>query len=348
MRLNHFTLVFVMIAIAVIVITDIRTNSLKAVIENKEQIDRNLDTAIDDGVSKLAQIDLNNNIIIDKEAAVNSFFMSLSSSFAILSDKESQEKLNLCIPVIVITMEDGFYVFFSDEYTGSDGYTYVAKRWSENYPFDYEDEDFIYRFTLGDVVKLYDKNNLFGGGAGQVYSLDYHDIQNEATYSDFRALRPSSFLLEDEAFGLARKGTIIARLEEAMAYYTNRHNIIAEQYGITYSFSLPAIKKGDWEPYLDNVSMLVVFQGYPYGNETGEFYNRFASAGAKISKRKTYYIEQKEWYLIYHRDGCPELSRSGIVFWDEPYYDPLECVKQGCYQCPVCFQSGIYAPNFEP
>lgn len=347
MRLSHFSIIFVILAVAVIVITDIKTNDLKAVIDNREQINRNLDIAIDDGASMLTEVDMNNDIIINKEEAVNSFFMSLSSSFGVLSDKSSQEKLNLYIPVIAVTMEDGYYVFFSDEYTGSDGHTYVAKRWSEKFPYYYEDNDFIYSFTLGDVVKIFDKNNLLGDGAQQVYDMDYHDFQRESVYSTFRTLRPSSIFLNDESFNLARKGTIITRLEDTMAYYTSKHNKIASQYGITYTFSLPAIKNDEWEPFLDNTSMFVVFQGYPYGSESGETYNRFASAGAKVSKREAFYIEQKGWYLIYHRAGCPELLKPGIIIKDEPYYDPMDCVMQGCYQCPVCFpDNGIYAPKY--
>ncbi len=93
MKLNQFAMIFVIIAIAVIVYTDISTNNLKAVIENKEQIDRNIDTAIDDGVTSLAELDDSNNITVNKDRAINSFFLSLHASFGVLSDKDSQEKI---------------------------------------------------------------------------------------------------------------------------------------------------------------------------------------------------------------------------------------------------------------
>jgi hypothetical protein len=336
--------------ITTIVITDLKTNDLNSVIENKEQIDRNIDTAIDDGVTSLAEVDGNNNIIINKEAAVNSFFLSLHSAFGVLSDKVGQDKLNLYIPVVVVTMEDGYYVFYSDEYIGSDGHAIVSKRWSEKFPYSYEDDDFIYGFTLGDVITLYDKNGIFGESENRIiYSMDYHDFRIKDEYASFQSERPDSILLNDEEFGLIRKRTIIDCIESTMAYYTTRHNKIAANYGITYQFSLPVIRIEEWAPYLDDASMFAAFQGYPYGGETGETYNRFTSAGAKVSKSKMYYLEQSGWYLIYHLETCPELKKEGIILYEEPHYSVEACAAEGAYSCPICCgNTGVTAPDYVP
>jgi hypothetical protein len=134
-----------------------------------------------------------------------------------------------------------------------------------------------------------------------------------------------------------------------MAYYTSHHNHIAKQYGITYNFSLPVIREDEWAPYLDDVSMFVVFQGYPYGDKLGEVYNRIASSGAKISKNRLFYLEQIGWYYVYHRDNCPELENGGMILFDEPQYELETCVKKGAYACPVCNDmSGINAPDYLP
>ena len=349
MKIYHVALLFVIILLATVVVTDIQTNNMKAVIENKKQIDRYVDTAIDDGVTRLAEVDASNHIAVNKEAAVNSFFMSLCSAFGVLSDKEGREKLSVYVPVITITMEDGYYIFYSDEFTGADGFTYVSKRWSEKFPYYYEDADFIYGFTLGDVVTIYDKNDLFGGGTARtVYRMDYHDIQTKDTFVTFRSVRPNCILIDNENFELVRKGAIITSIENSMAYYTSQHNLIAAQYGITYNFSLPVISEEQWAPYLKDVGMFVLFQGYPFGEQIGETYNRVATAGAKVSKSKIYYIEQKGWYLVYHKSTCPELLLGGIMFKDEPQYDAMSCVKQGAYNCPRCFENGVFAPEYTP
>ncbi len=346
MKSYHFALVFIAIFVVVLITTDIKTDNLKEVIENKDEINRNLETALDDGVTNLAEVDNSNNISINKENAVNSFFMSLYSSFGIFSDKESQEKMNLYIPVVIVTMEDGYYVFYSDEYIGLDGKTYVSKRWSEKLPYYYEDSDFIYSFSLGNLVTVYDKNEIIQSETFErIFSMDYHDFRENEDFTNYKISKPNSILLKDEAFELVRKGSIIRSIEEAMAYYTSRHNNIAAQYGITYNFSLPGNNDKEWVPYIDDVGMYVVFQGYPYGNQMGETYNRVASSGAKISKDKMYYMEQKGWYLIYHKASCPELLKDGLILFDEPYYDPKACIDLGSYQCNICIPNSVSAPN---
>ncbi len=349
MKLTHLAIIFMIITVAVIIYIDIYTNNLNAVIEKRDQIDINIDTAIDDGVTNLAEVDEKNNIIIDRDKTVKSFFMSLYSTFGILSDADSQTELNLYVPVIAVKEEDGYYIFYSDEYVRADGFTYAAKRWSEKYPYYYEDEDFIYSFTLGDVVTLYDKHNILGSDLDQkIYRLDYHDFKMKAEYAAFRAARPDSIFLNDDIYELTKKSTILECIEETMAYYVNRHNRIAIQNGITYNFSLPPLSEDGWTKDIANVSMYVIFQGYPYGNQIDEVYNRVASAGAKITKRDTYYIEQKGWYLVYHKVSCPELHKDITILNEEPYYDPIACIRQGAYQCPVCTPNGVFAPDYDP
>jgi hypothetical protein len=349
MKIYHFILIFAIIALTLIVRIDINTSNFKAVVKNKEQIDRNIDTAVDDGVTSLVQVDVNNAIVVNKDAAVNSFFISLNSSFGTLSDVAQKDKLNLYVPVVLVTVEDGYYVFYSDIYTQPDGKKYVSKRWSEKFPYYYEDKDFVYGFTMGDVVTLYDKNNLLDpSGSSTVFQMDYHDLSTDEEYVTFRTARPDSILLSDD-FLTVRKNTMISGIEDTMAYYTSRHNSIAQQAGITYNFSLPSVNEDEWEEYLDNIGMFVVFQGYPYGEGSGETYNRIASAGAKVSKNDVYYLEQKGWYLVYHRSNCPELqAEDGIIFRDEPYYSISSAAAKGAYACPVCNQNGAFAPNYIP
>lgn len=337
MKLYHYVLIFVIIVLSITVITDIKTNHLNAVIKNKEQISKNLDTALDDGIASLVSVEGNNTIIVNKDKAMQSFFLSLHSSFGVLTNKEKRDEINLYIPVIVITEENGLYVFYSDEYQEADGFTYVSKRWSEKFPYSYEDEDFIYGFTLGDVITIHDKNGILDQYDHRpILEINYRDIKKDNLYENFRTLRPNSFLLDENAFEEIRKTTIIQCIETTMSYYTSHHNKIAAKYGITYNFNLPTISDNQWAPYIDDISMFVVFQGYPYGSEIGETYNRFLSTGAKLSKNKYYFLEQKDWYFIYHSSDCNELKKEGLIIKSEPYYTIQDCTKEGAYPCKVC------------
>ncbi|MDF2845412.1 MAG: putative rane protein [Herbinix sp.] len=341
MKLYHYILIYMLIAVVTVIVLDIETNDLKAIIANKEMIDKNLNTALDDGISRLTKSEDKYGISINKDAAMQSFFQSLETSFGVLSDPKAIEKLTMYIPVVAITMEDGFYVFHSDTIKELEGVTTITKRWSEKIPYYYEDNDFIYGFTLGDVISLYDKNGILSNnGSQKYYKVDYHDLSTKVEYSSFRSKRPNSFLLS-AGYDERKKGILIKVIEKSLAYYTSKHNRIATQYGITYNFSLPTVNKDDWELYLETNSMFVVFQGYPYGTEARETYNRIVSAGAKISKKNVYYLEQKDWYLIYHKDTCEELGKNGILFMEAPYYEVKECVKAGAYACPICSSEGV-------
>lgn len=348
MKLYHFAISFVIIAITSIIISDVRTDHLKTVWSDREKIDRYMDTAIDDAVTKLVEIGQNNQIIINKEKAVESFSASLYSSFGILSDKDKQEELDRYLPVIAVTTEDGYYTYAYFEYEGEDGHSYVTRRWTEKLPYYREDNDFIYGFTLGENITLLDKNGLMASGDKQtVYQLNYQDMKMKfPAYFAARNRPENPFLLDPDKFELIRKETIQSLIEQSMAYYTSHHNKIASEYGITYNFVLPPIKDEQWLPYLDAPGFFVIFQGYPYG--AGEVYNRFASSGAKVTKDKVYYLEQVKWYLIYHRSGCDHRKEDGILFDNQPYLSVEECVRQGAYGCPVCCQNDIHAPEYDP
>ncbi len=349
MKLNHFILVFVIIVISTVVVLDIKTDGLKAAIRDKREIDRNIDNAIDDGIASFVRVDDDNRLIVDKSSAINSFFISLAAAFGVLSDPAGREKLNLYVPVVCVTVEDGYYIFYSDTYTGADGKIYLTKRWSEKFPYYYEDGDFIYGFTLGDRVTLYDKNSLLDPSGNQkVFIMDYHELQNNEEYSLFRAARTDNLMLSDEKFTEIKNIGIINLIQDSLGYYTSRHNRIASQYGITYNFALPATDRQEWENYMERNSMFVVFQGYPYCNGSDETYSRIATSGAKVSKKDVFYLEQKSWYLIYHRSSCPELRGDGLLFLDEPHYTVKSCAKEGAYACPVCCAEGAYAPDYEP
>ena len=180
-------------------------------------------------------------------------------------------------------------------------------------------------------------------------TLDYHELATNEKYAAFRSQRPSSFLLKDNDFYLIRKGTIINCIEKSLSYYCNKHNKIAQQLGITYHFAVPVVDGSEWVRSIDNPSIIVLFQGYPYSNGAADTYNRFAISGSNIKKDVVYYLEQKSWYYIYHKIGCPELSKDGLYFLDEPYYTVTDCVEKGAYACPYCNGgNGVFAPNYIP
>lgn len=348
MKLHHYGILFVIIAFVFLIITDYKINCYTVVAEEKEKLDLSFTCAIDDAVINLVEADGVSGLKINKERTVNDFYLSLFASLGIMDNAEKQERIRNYIPVMAVTCEDGYYIYYSDEYKGTDHYTNISKRWSEKMPYYYEDNNFIYRFTLTDILTIYDKHRLLDpSGEQTVFVLDYHDLKDDGMYLNFRINCPDSFLLKEEAFYLTRKECMIAKIEENLAYYCNHHNNIAKQYGITYNFSMPVADSSEWMRTIDNPSMIVMFQGYPFCNGV-DTYNRFTVAGARIKKNKVYYLEQKDWYYLYHKADCPKLKQTGLIFLDEPYYTVLDCVNKGAYACSACCPEGVHVPDYIP
>lgn len=342
MKTYHFTLLFIIFLLAAVIKTDISIGKLKAIENEYNEITANLSSAISDAVNYLSKTESYGGSTINKEEVLNRFFTSLYSSLGIISDTAAQAEIEIYMPVILLCDVDGYYIYHYDEYKDSDGNTYLSRTWTEKTPYSYEDDDFIYRFTLTEMVYLYDKNNLIDREESVIIS-NYKEFNESPLYLDFRKKHSSHFLLNNRDYELVRKGIIINKLEDAMAYYTSNHNYIARRQGITYSFSFPMGNQDEWAQYIDDVNILVVFQGYPYGPDKDYTYNKVASAGANIVKKPKYHVEEKSWYMLAHQEGCEKVNDSTILL--EDIFDSLEdCVKLGAYSCE-CIEYGARVPD---
>lgn len=346
MKLNYLTILFTIMAVILFVISDVKTNNYKATAQEKIKLDQYFGNAIDDAAVSLIDSD-QDDLVINKQKAVDAFYYSIYAAMDITDNLDKQELLINYTPVIAVTCEDGYYLYFSDRFKDSNNETCINKRWSEKIPYSYEDNDFIYRFTLGDTLTLYDKNKLLDTTGEQVlFTLDYHDLSESEDYEYFRSERPDSFLLNDDKFNQVRKGCIIKDLETSLSYGCNKHNEIAKQYGITYNFAIPVIDNSEWVRSIDEPCIIVIFQGYPFGNGL-DTYNRYAIAGADVSKTQTYYIERKGWYYLYHTADCPELKKEGIELLEEAFHSILDCAEAGAYACTKCSgKTGVCAPDY--
>ncbi|NLO08665.1 MAG: hypothetical protein GX129_02195 [Clostridiales bacterium] len=344
MKIYHFALLFLIFFLGAVIKTDVSIGKLKAIENEKEEIRTSLSSATSDAVNYLSKTGSYGGGAINKQEVLNTFFTSLYTSLGIISDPSAQAEIEIYIPVILLCDVDGYYVYYYDEYRAADGNTYVERMWTEKKPYGYEDEYFIYRFSLTDMVYLYDKNNLLGIDEAVIGS-DYKEFQKNPLYADFRTHNNSCILLNDEDYEIIRKATIMNKLEEEMAYYTSKHNLIASRQGITYSFSFPSGKQDEWAEYIEDVNIIVVFQGYPYGPDRDYTYNKIASAGANIVKNPRYYVEEKSWYFLAHIQGCEKIAESTTLLEDT--FDTIEeCVKLGAYCCE-CIEHGARVPELK-
>ena len=344
MKIYHFALLFLLFFLVAAVKIDISIGKLKAIENENEIITQNLVSATSDAVNYLSKTGSYGGGSINKEEVLNTFFMSLYSSMGIISDRAAQAEIEMYIPVILLCDSDGYYVYYYDEYKASDGNTYVERVWSEKMPYAYEDEYFVYRFTLTDEVYLYDKNDLLRQEDTLIQGI-YKEFQTNSIYAEFRTSYSSCMLLNDENYEIIRKESIISTLEDVMSYYTSRHNFIASRQGITYTFSFPSGRQDEWATHIDDVNLLVVFQGYPYGSDRNYTHNKVASAAGNIIKKDKYLIEEKSWYKLAHKKGCEKIRESSIIL-DEKFDTIEECAELGAYCCE-CIEHGARVPNLK-
>lgn len=344
MKIYHFALIFLIFLLSAVIKTDLSIGRLKAIENEKSELTASLSSATSDAVNYLSKTGSYGIETINKGEVLNTFFTSLYSSLGIISDVSAQSEIEIYIPVILLCDIDGYYVYYYDEYKSADGNTYIERTWTEKLPYTYEDEYFIYRFTLTDMVYLYDKHNIMDSEEKYI-EIDYKEVQTSSIYSEFRKLYKNSIFLNDEIYTLIRKGAIINKLEEVMSYYTSRHNHIASRQGITYSFTFPTGNQEEWAEYIDDVNLLVVFQGYPYGSDRNYVYNKIASAGANIVKKPRYYVEEKSWYYLAHQQGCKKINESTSLL-EETFNSIEECVRLGAFCCE-CIEHGARVPDLK-
>lgn len=316
MKITNLAIVFFLVAVAVFLPISIRIQNLYALAQKKVEYNQSLDAAVDDAVRSLVEIDSKRELYLNKISGLERFYGSLYANFGVMDSPDRQEQLRAYIPVILVTFQDGYYILYSEIVT-IEGERKVVQKWTEKLPYSYEEDGQIYIFTLSNYLRLYDKNT---------------NELIEGTNQDLKSLCPNTFLENDEEFDQKRRFVITEKIESSMRYYINRHNRIAEHYGITYEFTLPAIESNDWNRTIDDISMLVIFQGYPYGYGTYDIYNRYAFGAARIRKQDAYYIANTiEGKRYYHKWNCTEVKDTQYA-----YFSKKECALEGAYACEIC------------
>ncbi|NLJ90649.1 MAG: hypothetical protein GX323_07085 [Clostridiales bacterium] len=334
MKLHHFSLIFLIISLSFLLLISIKTRTYKHVINEKRHLDQALSEAADKAILTYIEEQASGDIKVNKERLVRGFLDNLYASLNIDNPSE-KEGLDFYIPIILVTTMDGFYVYYTDEYKVSSGNYVYKKQWSEKYPFYHEDDDFIYTFSLSDILTLYDKKGLLGLASGQrMLTLDVNDFIYLEEFEDFRILRPNSFLLSSTRFYEVRKSIITSSLEKALANYTNRHNELSKKLGLSYQFHLPSTS-GELSKAIEAPGLIAIMQGYPLTTNKDMAYNRIHISSSQLVKKQLYILEEKDGIGVFHKNGCTDLIGREIDN-SKSYYSISEHIKEGAYPCHTC------------
>lgn len=342
MKIYHWALLFLIFFLAVIIKTDVAIGKLNTIVNEKKELTASLNSATTDAVSYLAESGYYGADAISKYQITETFYTSLYSSLGIIDNDGAKTEIEKYIPVILLCDTDGYYVYYFDDYKDIDGITYLKRLWSEKMPYYYQDEYFIYRFTLTNTVYIYDYNHLLSADQKMI-ETNYYEFQNNENFASFRDNYSDCILLNENTFEIAKKTAIINQLEDTMSYYVSNYNSIAHQNGISYNFSFPAGQEDEWAQYMDDVNLMVVFQGYPYGKDGNYVFNKISTAGANVTKKDIYYVEQKSWYYLAHIKECDKLKESTTVL-EETFSSTSEVAEFGAYCCE-CIKNGARVPD---
>lgn len=364
MRIHHFALIFVVFAISFVVILDMKVSEGDYMSREAGLTDTIFDRAVVAATDNLLDSEFGVTELT-KENAVRAFFDSLYASFGITDSPLSRENMALYVPVICVTEPDGFYIYYDDAVYGADGGVEFRRCWSEKKTYTYRESaapagytatDFIFRFQGDGSVYVYDTQGIINGNRGflqRVYideygkesarylsemagggftgpaadpdSYEYYDLLKclNGSRNYYSLLAHGDDLLEKEAEIRA------ASLEDSLNYYCSAHNLVAQQQGVMYTFSIPPF---DAETYLrstQDTSFLAFFQGYPVPG-TDEVFNRFSVSNAEVETAQVYYIDDT---LTYHRD--PECRLATEI--TDSSASQYGCASKGAYACDACF-----------
>lgn len=267
MKPGNISIIFLIIIIPFIFIQDMKINALTALYNNKMELDKCFESALDDGISGLVEVDKNRQIILHKQNAIDQFYNSLYSNLSVVGNNNFTNLLKIYIPIILITDNDGFYIFYSTTEI-NDGDKILVQNFSEKTAYLYEDEHYIYNFTLNDYIYIYN-NKGFKISEGQFKDIISYLNNSSLNYENYYEIK---------------NNTITNIIEKEMNHYIKEHNHIAKQFGIEYEFWLPEIDQDDWYRTVGDISLMVIMQGYPF-DMVGNRYNRIGITGSRIKKR---------------------------------------------------------------
>lgn len=361
MKLYHYALIFVCFAIAMVAITDLSVSEKNYMAEGAEVENTIFDRAVVAATNRLLDTEEGASEL-KREEAVTAFYDSLFASFGISDMPASRENMKLYVPVICVTEPDGFYIY-SDEivYSPSGTGTEVFRCWTEKRtynhrettaPSGYRATDFIIRFMGEGYCYVFDTQGIIHGTKGELFRIylddfiqEYNDYTPTAVhseddeYADIVAVLKGpknywSILSHPEEYSETEANVRATELEEALNYYCNEHNSVAQQEGIMYSFSIPTF---DAETYLratEGTSFLAFFQGYPVPG-TKEVFNRYAVSNAQVELHSAFYIDNT---MTFHsKEDCPDATE--IIDSAGSQYG---AASKGAYACPKCVPNGVY------
>lgn len=225
-----------------------------------------VDQAVEAALHDTVEYDGQGDLVINEQEVIHTFLTALYANLGIMEKPMEQELCKFYIPYILFVERDGIIPFCHGENSNREVVSFSRKD-KKMYEILGEKGDVLY-VMLSDMV-VYESSE---------------EVRVEGEYRDVIQELPVYFQWDYEVFLERKRDCVIELIKNCTKECINHQNEIALRYGIHYEFTLPKISYNDWYRSIEDVSMLVLFQGYPFGNGVTGRFNRFAFGGARIRK----------------------------------------------------------------
>lgn len=136
-----------------------------------------------------------------------------------------------------------------------------------------------------------------------------------------------------------KRQKVIELLETKASEIISKHNYIAEQYGISYSFFVPRFLQNTTEE-IQFPMLFVVFQGWPLSVSNDIFYENCLDAGVFLQEVRQYTVTVSrtisDTYSYYHERDCNMLTHKDVVCISETVSKNEAIRTYGAFPCKNC------------
>ena len=145
------------------------------------------------------------------------------------------------------------------------------------------------------------------------------------------------FPYKEESTAAEKRRILVETLEEKASDIINNHNYIAEQYGLTYLFSVPRFLE-NYNKELEFPMLFVVFQGWPLDGAGSIVYDNCLDAGLYMKRTKCYSVSKPEDilspYFVYHNLHSQCVERENLI---AEFISEEDAIRQyGAIPCKNC------------
>lgn len=337
-RTTNYVIMFLVAVLASVAVLDIRVQELSLMTQKYAEYNHAVDAASDDAMGSLVEMADVADVQINYTACIDSFYESLYASFGAMDNAVLQSDLQLYTPVLAIIGTDGFFVV----HNSVNNYGRLVKVWSEKLPFQ---RQFSYKDSFGRehyytvVFRLDDRVSVIlhdgtTSASSRIYTGKYNELAERYPTSPIADVFRRTILAEDGTFFNWKSQVIVDSVVSQMNFFAKKNNDIANAFGISYNFMLPESASSDLANSIGDVSLVVLFQGFPYGGSTSDTFSKFSVSGAQMSKQTYYYVRYSniDARCYYHELGCTRDNNNPSY----QYVSDVDAALTGALPCPYC------------